>query len=87
METLRRGLKRGFMPSFLVQVGALLGDLVWAVFGLTGVALVFHFLEIQIILGIIGVTFLLPWMSFLDVRKPIDLTNPERIPFPNEQQN
>ncbi len=78
-EALGRGLKRGFMPSFLVQVGALLGDLVWAVVGLTGVALVFHFIAIQIILGIVGVTFLLrmAWMSFLDARKPIDMTNPE----------
>ena len=78
-EALRRGLKRGFMPSFSVQLGALLGDLGWAVVGLTGVALVFHFLAIQIILGIAGVAFLLrmAWMSFLDARKAIDLTQPE----------
>lgn len=78
-EALRRGLKRGFMPSFSVQLGALLGDLVWAVVGLTGVALVFHFLAVQIILGIAGVAFLLrmAWMSFLDARKPIDLTQSE----------
>jgi|SRR5579875_747188 len=78
-EALRRGLKRGFMPSFSVQLGALLGDLLWAVVGLTGVALVFHFLAVQIILGIAGVAFLLrmAWMSFLDARKPIDLTQSE----------
>jgi len=74
-EALRRGLQRGFIPSFLVQLGALLGDLVWAIIGLTGVALVFHFLPVQIILGIAGVAFLLrmAWLSFLDARKPIDL--------------
>src|SRR5579875_3540762 len=74
-EALRRGLKRGFMPSFSVQLGALLGDLLWAVVGLTGVALVFHFLPVQIILGIAGVAFLLrmAWLSFLDARKSIDL--------------
>lgn len=78
-EALRRGLERGFMPSFSVQLGALLGDLVWAVVGLTGVALVFHILAVQIILGIAGVAFLLrmAWMSFLDARKPIDLTQLE----------
>jgi chemosensory pili system protein ChpE len=78
-EALRRGLKRGFMPSFSVQLGALLGDLLWAVVGLTGAALVFHFLAVQIILGIAGVAFLLrmAWMSFLDARKPIDLTQSE----------
>ncbi|MED1467309.1 LysE family transporter [Bacillus salipaludis] len=74
-EALRRGLKRGFMPAFSVETGALLGDLLWAVVGLTGVALVFHFLAVQIILGIAGAAFLLrmAWMSFLDARKPIDL--------------
>jgi threonine/homoserine/homoserine lactone efflux protein len=84
-EALRRGLKRGFMPSFSVQLGALLGDLVWAVVGLTGVALVFRFLAIQIILGIAGVAFLLrmAWMSILDARKAIDLTQPES----NEQRD
>ncbi|WAH38878.1 LysE family transporter [Alicyclobacillus dauci] len=57
-------------------MGALLGDLLWAVIGLTGVALVFHFLAIQIILGIAGVAFLLrmAWLSFLYARKPIDLS-------------
>lgn len=74
-EALRRGLERGFVPTFLVQLGALLGDLVWAVIGLTGVALVFRFVPVQIILGIAGVTFLLrmAWLSFLDARRPIDL--------------
>ncbi|MCL6446466.1 MAG: LysE family translocator [Alicyclobacillus sp.] len=59
----------------MVQLGALLGDLVWAVVGLTGVALVFHFLPVQIILGIAGVAFLfrMAWLSFLDARKPVDL--------------
>ncbi|MFC7393790.1 LysE family transporter [Scopulibacillus cellulosilyticus] len=78
-EALRRGLKCGFMPSFSVQLGAILGDLLWAVVGLTGVALVFHFLAVQIILGIAGAAFLLrmAWMSFLDARKPIDLTQSE----------
>ena len=67
------------MPSFFVQLGALLGDLLWAVVGLTGVALVFHFLAVQIILGIAGAAFLLrmAWMSFLDARKPMDLTPSE----------
>ncbi|SIT04111.1 LysE family transporter [Alicyclobacillus vulcanalis] len=74
-EALRRGLQRGFAATFLVQLGALLGDLMWAIIGLTGVALVFHFVPVQIILGIAGVTFLLrmAWLSFLDARKSIDL--------------
>ena len=38
-ETLRRGLQHGFRPALLVQVGSLVGDAVWAVIGLTGLAL------------------------------------------------
>ncbi|MBA1293186.1 LysE family transporter [Pseudomonas lurida] len=38
-ETLRRGLLHGFRPALLVQVGSLVGDAVWAVIGLTGIAL------------------------------------------------
>ncbi|MCL6452117.1 MAG: LysE family translocator [Alicyclobacillus sp.] len=75
-EALRRGLQRGFVPAFLVQVGALIGDLMWAGIGLTGVALVFRFWPVQVILGIAGVAFLLrmAWLSFLDARKSIAWT-------------
>ncbi|MBE3590432.1 MAG: LysE family transporter [Firmicutes bacterium] len=74
-EAVRRGLQRGFLPSLMVQLGALLGDLVWAVIGLTGVALVFRFVAIQVVLGIAGVAFLLrmAWLSYVDARKPMDL--------------
>lgn len=74
-ESLRRGLQRGFVPSFLVQLGALLGDLVWAIIGLTSVALVFHVLPVRIVLGLAGAAFLLrmAWVSFIDARKPLDL--------------
>ena len=37
-ETLRRGLLHGFTPALLVQFGSLVGDAVWAVIGLTGIA-------------------------------------------------
>lgn len=78
-EALRRGLKRGFMASFLVQIGAFFGDLVWAAVGLTGVALVFHVLAVQIVLGIAGAAFLLrmAWLAFLDARKPLHVSADE----------
>ena len=83
-EALRRGLQRGFVSSFLVQIGALLGDLVWAIVGLTGVALVFHVVPVRIVLGIAGVAFLLrmAWVSFIDARQPLDLmgTGPTKEP-------
>jgi len=37
-ESLRRGVAGGFRPAFAVQVGSLVGDAVWAVLGLAGVA-------------------------------------------------
>lgn len=75
-EAIRRGLKKGFWPSFFVQVGALLGDLVWATVGLTGVALVFHVTPVRIILGFAGVAFLLrmAWNSFVESRTAGDVT-------------
>ncbi len=54
-EAVRRGLQRGFVPSFLVQIGAVLGDLVWAMIGLAGVALLLQVLPVRIMLGIAGV--------------------------------
>ena len=38
-ETLRRGLRDGYKPALLVQIGSLVGDATWAALGLTGLAL------------------------------------------------
>lgn len=75
-EALKRGLQRGFLASFAVQIGAFLGDLVWAVVGLTGAALIFRIVPIRIVLAIAGATFLfrLAWLSFTDARRPIDIS-------------
>lgn len=58
-ESLRRGLERGFRPALLVQVGALLGDLAWAVLALVGIGLFLQDRSIQTILGLAGGCFLL----------------------------
>jgi chemosensory pili system protein ChpE len=58
-ESLRRGLERGFRPALLVQVGALLGDLAWAVLALVGIGLFLQDRSIQAILGVAGACFLL----------------------------
>ncbi|MGE3268928.1 MAG: LysE family translocator [Chloroflexota bacterium] len=58
-ESLRRGLSRGFRPALLVQVGALLGDLAWAVLALVGIGLFLQDRSIQAILGVAGACFLL----------------------------
>ena len=58
-ESLRRGLERGFRPALLVQVGALLGDLAWAVLALVGIGLFLQDRSVQTILGVAGACFLL----------------------------
>ena len=70
-ESLRRGLSYGFQPCFKVQAGALIGDLIWAIIGLTGTALLIHIVEMRILLTIVGATFLmrLAWLSLNEARK------------------
>ncbi len=47
-ETLRRGLTGGFRPALLVQLGSLIGDAVWALLGLTGLALLLGYEQVRI---------------------------------------
>ena len=58
-EALRRGLARGFRPALLVQLGALIGDLLWAALALTGTAFLAQRQSVRIVLGIAGACFLL----------------------------
>lgn len=58
-EALRRGVTQGAHSTFLVEAGSLIGDSLWAVLGLTGVALFAHALAVQVVLGIAGGCFLL----------------------------
>lgn len=58
-EALRRGLARGSRPALLVEVGALIGDSLWAALALTGTALLLQNRPIQLFLGVVGATFLL----------------------------
>jgi threonine/homoserine/homoserine lactone efflux protein len=58
-EALRRGLSRGYRPALLVQVGALVGDLVWATLALVGTGLFLQDRSVQTVLGVAGGCFLL----------------------------
>jgi chemosensory pili system protein ChpE len=58
-EALRRGVARGFWPAFLVQLGSLIGDAVWAAVALTGTAVLVQHRSIQLVLGVAGACFLL----------------------------
>lgn len=58
-EALRRGLARGARPALLVQLGALIGDSLWAALALTGTALLVQSHPLRLILGVVGATFLM----------------------------
>lgn len=61
-ETLRRGLLHGFTPALLVQIGSLVGDAVWAVVGLTGMALLIQHESVRVPLtAVCG--FYLAWLG------------------------
>jgi chemosensory pili system protein ChpE len=57
-ESLRRGLAGGFRPAWLIQTGALMGDFLWAVVGLTGAAVLIQRDAISTLLGLVGAGFL-----------------------------
>jgi chemosensory pili system protein ChpE len=79
-EALRRGVTHGARSAFLVETGSLIGDSLWAVLGITGVALFAHALAIQITLGIAGGCFLLRmgWLALHEafVRRDAHISSP-----------
>ena len=77
-ESLRRGLKGGFKSALYVQFGSLVGDLIWAVIGLGGAAILFEIDAIKMPMAIFG-GVLLAWLafnSFLDATKKIPSIKP-----------
>ena len=62
-ETLRQGVRGGFLPALLVQIGSLVGDALWAALGLIGVGLLLHDESLRVPIGLAGVAYLL-WLSF-----------------------
>lgn len=57
-EATRRSVQGGFWPGFLVNAGSLVGDVVWAVLGLSGAAVLLQHDAFAVTLGLIGVGFL-----------------------------
>lgn len=71
-ETLRRGLLHGFTPALLVQFGSLVGDAVWAVIGLTGIALLIQHDAVRVPLTVVCALYL----AWLGIRSLIDAWKP-----------
>lgn len=57
-EATRRGLNHGFGAALTVQLGSLVGDVLWAILGLTGAVMVLQRDSLAIALGLIGAGFL-----------------------------
>jgi threonine/homoserine/homoserine lactone efflux protein len=57
-ESLRRGAARGFRAAFMVQAGSLIGDTVWAILALVGIAFLVQNVPARLILTAIGVILL-----------------------------
>ncbi len=53
-QAIRRGLSSGFMSSFILQVGAIMGLLFWAFIGLIGIQIVAQNIFFRLFLGIGG---------------------------------
>ena len=57
-EATRRGLNHGFGPALSVQLGSLVGDVLWAILGLTGAVVALQRDSLAVALGLIGAGFL-----------------------------
>jgi chemosensory pili system protein ChpE len=62
-EALRRALTRGFRAALLFQLGALVGDAVWAAAALSGLVIIRPCAVLHGVLGIAG-ALLLGWMAW-----------------------
>lgn len=67
-EAIRRGAARGARSTLLVETGSLIGDSLWALLALTGVAALAQYFTLQIVLGIVGGCFLLrmAWLALYE---------------------
>jgi len=66
-EAFRRAFTRGFRAALLFQVGALVGDALWATAALSGVVIIQPCAVLDGVLGI-GGALLLGWMAFIALR-------------------
>jgi len=67
-EAIRRGVARGFGAALGIELGSLIGDAVWAIIALVGLAVIVQNDIARLLLGTVGVYFLLKlaWGSLWD---------------------
>ena len=66
-ETLRRGLGGGFRPALLVQLGSLIGDALWALIGLSSLALLLTQDSVRLPLTLASAAYL-AWLGTQSLR-------------------
>jgi len=76
-ETVRRGFARGFRPALFVQFGSLVGDTIWSLIALTGLAFLVQNTTARIILSLIGIILLskLAWDALRAARIESQISN------------
>jgi len=57
--TLRRGMLGGFASAIAIQLGSVVGDMVWAALGVVGVSFLVQSVVLRTTIGLIGVLLLL----------------------------
>ena len=72
-ETIRRGMVGGFRPAFLVQLGSLLGDAIWAAVGLLGIGVLLRAESLQLPVAVLGSAYLyyLAWDSWKSANQDV----------------
>ncbi|MCX6044705.1 MAG: LysE family transporter [Chloroflexi bacterium] len=58
-EAIRRGVRGGFRPALLVELGSLIGDATWAIIALVGLAVLVQLPFARLGLGLLGASLLL----------------------------
>ena len=80
-EALRRGLRGGYRPALGVEMGSLIGDSIWAIIALVGLAFLVTNDIARIALGVGGCALLLylAYKAFVDAKRgTVEDTGPER---------
>lgn len=62
-ETIRQGVRGGYRPALLVQLGSLTGDALWAMLGLLGVGVLVQAESLRLPIGVAGALYLI-WLSY-----------------------
>lgn len=72
-ETIRQGARGGFRPALAVQFGSIVADAIYALLGLTGAAVLVTVPAVQLVIGVVGVGFMV-LLGILGLRAAADPT-------------